>query len=142
MRHPSVPRLFASTSFTSARPDKGHRPGEIYSLGIGNTGTTALLFEVAGGLPHCAAFSRGKPGRDVGDYQNAVYKHTYNERKGKTFDLFRDHFAREPYDRYIWTARDPRDAAISRMLYRWLQSLLNLRSSGPTTGTLPPGTKP
>ncbi len=29
-----------------------------------------------------------------------------------------------------------------RRVYRWLQSLLNPRSSGPTTGTLPPGTKP
>lgn len=92
---------------------------KICILGLGKTGTTALLFKVAGGLPHCAAFSGGKPGRDLGNYENAVYKHTYNERKGKTFDIFRDHFAHEPYDRYIWTARDPRDAAISRMLYRW-----------------------
>jgi hypothetical protein len=92
---------------------------KICILGLGKTGTTALLFKVAGGLPNCATFSGGKPGRDVGAYENAVYKHTYSERKGKTFELYREHFARERYDRYIWTARDPRDAAISRMLYRW-----------------------
>lgn len=53
------------------------------------------------------------------DYKNAVYKHTYNKRKGRTFDLFRDHLTEINYDRKIWMARDPRDIAVSEMLYRW-----------------------
>jgi hypothetical protein len=91
----------------------------VMILGLGKTGTTALLYKVAGGLPNCLAFSGGKPGKYVGNYENAVYKHTYSERKGKTFDLFRQHIADERYDRMIWIARDPRDAAVSEMLFRW-----------------------
>ena len=91
----------------------------VMILGLGKTGTTALLYKVAGGLPNCLAFSGGKPGKYVRDYQNAVYKHTYSERKGKTFDLFRQHIADERYDRMVWIARDPRDAAVSEMLFRW-----------------------
>jgi hypothetical protein len=74
---------------------------------------------VAGGLPNCHAFSGGYPGKHIGDYENAVYKHTYEERKGKSFDVFQEHLSKEHYDRKIWMARDPRDAAVSRMLYRW-----------------------
>jgi hypothetical protein len=74
---------------------------------------------VAGGLPNCQAFSGGKPGKYLGNYENAVYKHTYEERKGKNFELYREHLRKERYDRKIWMARDPRDAAVSRMLYRW-----------------------
>lgn len=92
---------------------------KVMILGLGKTGTTALLYKVAGGLPNCLAFSGGKPGKYVGDYENAVYKHTYSERKGKTFDLFRQHIADERYDRMVWIARDPRDAAVSEMLFRW-----------------------
>jgi hypothetical protein len=92
---------------------------KICIFGIGKSGTTALLFKVAGGLPKCQAFSGGKPGEHVADYENAVYKYTYSERKGKTFDRFREHFEQERYDRHIWIARDPRDAAVSAMLYRW-----------------------
>jgi hypothetical protein len=66
-----------------------------------------------------AAFSGGRPGKYIGDYENAVYKHTYQERKGKSFDLYEEHLQKENYDRKIWIARDPRDAAVSRMLYRW-----------------------
>jgi len=88
-------------------------------LGLGKSGTTALLYKVAAGLPGCRAFSGGRPGKYIGDYDNAVYKHTYEERKGKDFDLYREHLKNEHYDRKIWIARDPRDAAISRMLYRW-----------------------
>jgi hypothetical protein len=40
-------------------------------------------------------------------------------RKGRTFDLFRDHSKEINYDRKIWMARDPRDVAVSEMLYRW-----------------------
>jgi hypothetical protein len=86
---------------------------------VGKSGTTALVYKVAGGLPNCQAFSGGQPGKYVGDYENAVYKHTYEERKGKSFDLYREHLAQEHYDRKIWMARDPRDSAVSRMLYRW-----------------------
>jgi len=92
---------------------------KIFILGVGKSGTTALVYKVAGGLPNCQAFSGGQPGKYVGDYENAVYKHTYEERKGKSFDLYREHLAQEHYDRKIWMARDPRDSAVSRMLYRW-----------------------
>jgi hypothetical protein len=92
---------------------------KILILGTGKTGTTAMVYKVAGGLPNCRAFSGGHPGKYIGDYENAVYKHTYEERKGKGFGLFREHLKNEQYDRKIWMARDPRDAAVSRMLYRW-----------------------
>jgi hypothetical protein len=92
---------------------------KILILGTGKSGTTALVYKVAGGLPNCQAFSGGRPGKYLGDYENAVYKHTYEERKGKNFDLYEEHLQREHYDRKIWMARDPRDAAVSRMLYRW-----------------------
>jgi len=78
-----------------------------------------MVYKVSGGLPNCHAFSGGRPGKYVGDYENAVYKHTYEERKGKNFEVFREHLSKEHYDRKIWMARDPRDAAVSRMLYRW-----------------------
>ncbi|MBW1980802.1 MAG: hypothetical protein JRJ12_06235 [Deltaproteobacteria bacterium] len=97
---------------------------KIFILGTGKSGTTALLYKVAGGLPNCQAFSGGRPGKYVGDYQNAVYKHTYEERKGKTFDLYLAHLQKEAYDRKIWMARDPRDVAVSRMLYRWHRGYL------------------
>jgi hypothetical protein len=88
-------------------------------LGLGKSGTTALLYKIAAGLPGCRAFSGGRPGKYIGEYENAVYKHTYEERKGKDFDLYREHLKNEHYDRKVWIARDPRDAAVSRMLYRW-----------------------
>ena len=78
-----------------------------------------MVYKIAGGLPDCHAFSGGQPGKHIGDYENAVYKHTYEERKGKSFDLYKEHLQKESYDRKVWIARDPRDAAISRMLYRW-----------------------
>ncbi len=83
-----------------------------------------MLYKVAGGLPNCQAFSGGKPGKYLGNYENAVYKHTYEERKGKSFELYREHLNKEHYDRKIWMARDPRDAAVSRMLYRWHRGFL------------------
>jgi hypothetical protein len=92
---------------------------KILILGTGKSGTTALVYKLAGGLPNCKAFSGGRPGKYIGDYENAVYKHTYEESKGKNFDLFRDHLKKEHYDRKVWIARDPRDVAVSRMLYRW-----------------------
>ena len=92
---------------------------KILILGTGKTGTTAMVYKVAGGLPKCHAFSGGLPEKHIGDYENTVYKHTYEERKGKNFELYREHLEKENYDRKIWIARDPRDAAVSRMLYRW-----------------------
>jgi hypothetical protein len=92
---------------------------KIFILGTGKSGTTALVYKVAGGLPNCNAFSGGKPGKYIGDYENAVYKHTYEESKGKSFELYLDHLKNEHYDRKVWMARDPRDVAVSRMLYRW-----------------------
>jgi len=92
---------------------------KILILGLGKSGTTALLFKIAAGLPGCRAFSGGKPGKYIGDYKHAVYKHTYEERKGKDFNLYKEHLKNEYYDRKIWIARDPRDAAVSKMLYRW-----------------------
>ena len=92
---------------------------KILILGTGKSGTTALLYKVATGLPNCSVFSGGRPGKYSGDYENVAYKHTYEERKGKSFDLYKEHLQKEHYDRRIWIARDPRDAAVSRMLYRW-----------------------
>ncbi len=92
---------------------------KVLILGLGKSGTTAMVYKVAGGLPNCHAFSGGQPGKHVGNYENAVYKHTYEERKGKSFELYKEHLEKESYDRKIWMARDPRDAAVSRMLYRW-----------------------
>jgi hypothetical protein len=92
---------------------------KILILGRGKSGTTALLFKVAAGLPNCHAFSGGHPGKYMGEYDNVVYKHTYSERKGKTFDVYERHVSDEQYDRKIWLARDPRDVAVSRMLFRW-----------------------
>ena len=92
---------------------------KVLILGTGKTGTTVMVYKVSGGLPNCHAFSGGRPGKYTGEYENAVYKHTYEERKGKSFEVFKEHLEKEHYDRKIWMARDPRDAAVSRMLYRW-----------------------
>ena len=96
---------------------------KVLILGTGKTGTTVMVYKVSGGLPNCHAFSGGRPGKHIGDYENAVYKHTYEERKGKSFEVFQEHLSKEHYDRKIWMARDPRDAAVSRMLYRWHKGL-------------------
>jgi hypothetical protein len=92
---------------------------KILILGLGKSGTTAMVYKTAGGLPNCLAFSGGVPGKYLGNHENAVYKHTYEARKGKDFDLYREHLKHQSYDRKVWMARDPRDAAVSRMLYRW-----------------------
>ncbi|MFQ5644523.1 MAG: hypothetical protein ACE5FQ_12625 [Thiogranum sp.] len=100
---------------------------KVMILGLGKSGTTALLYKLAAGLPGCEAFSGGRPGKYNGDYSNAIYKHTYEERKGKDFDLYREHLKKEHYDRKIWIARDPRDVAVSRMLYRWNRGCVGRR---------------
>ena len=92
---------------------------KILILGHGKSGTTVFLYKVAAGLPDCHAFAGGDPGKHLGDYENAVYKHTYKERKGRTFENYLEHTNEVNYDRKIWVARDPRDIAISEMLYRW-----------------------
>jgi hypothetical protein len=92
---------------------------KILILGTGKSGTTALVYKMAAGLPNCRAFSGGRPGKYIGEYENAVYKHTYERSKGKDFELYRVHLKKEQYDRKVWIARDPRDVAVSRMLYRW-----------------------
>jgi hypothetical protein len=102
---------------------EGRSAMKIMILGTGKSGTTAMVYKLAGGLSKCQAFSGGKPGKYVGDYENAVYKHTYEERKGKTFELYREHLTKEQYDRKIWMARDPRDTMVSRMLYRWQRGI-------------------
>jgi hypothetical protein len=91
----------------------------ILILGHGKSGTTIFVFKVAAGLPNCQAFSGGDPVKNLGDFENAVYKHTYNVRKGRNFDLFGDYSKEISFDRKIWMARDPRDVAVSEMLYRW-----------------------
>lgn len=96
---------------------------KILILGTGKSGTTALVYKLAAGLPNCKAFSGGRPGKYIEDYENAVYKHTYEESKGKNFELFREHLKNEHYDRKVWIARDPRDVAVSRMLYRWQKGI-------------------
>lgn len=92
---------------------------QIMLLGVGKSGTTGMLYKIADGLPNCHAFSGGMPGKYLGNYENAVYKHTYEERKGKGFETYHRHFAVQSYDRKIWMARDPRDVAVSRILYRF-----------------------
>ena len=63
----------------------------VLILGTGKSGTTALVYKLAGGLPDCHAFSGGKPGKYLGDHESAVYKHTYNESKGKSFQAYSAH---------------------------------------------------
>ena len=92
---------------------------KIFILGHGKSGTTVFLYKVAGGLENCEAFAGGDPGKHLGVYENAVYKHTFKERKGRTFESYLEHVREVDYDRKIWVARDPRDIAISEMLYRW-----------------------
>ena len=91
----------------------------ILILGHGKSGTTIFVFKVAAGLPNCQAFSGGDPVKSLRNCENAVYKHTYNVRKDRNFNLF-DNYSKEiRFDRKIWMARDPRDVAVSEMLYRW-----------------------
>ena len=91
----------------------------ILIIGHGKSGTTIFVFKVAAGLPNCQAFAGGYPVENLGNYENAVYKYTYNERKGRTLDLFNGYSKEINFDRKIWVARDPRDVAVSEMLYRW-----------------------
>jgi len=48
------------------------------------------------------------PEKYAGEFKYADCKHTYSERKGKTFEVYNEHISEENYDRKIWMARDPR----------------------------------
>jgi hypothetical protein len=92
---------------------------QVFILGLGKSGTTALLQKVAAGLPDCVCFSGGPPGKYLDTYPNAVYKHIFKTGKPEYLLRYQKHMEDTPYDRRIWMARDPRDIAVSRMLYRW-----------------------
>lgn len=92
---------------------------KIMILAIGRSGTTALLHKVSSALPESQAFSGGKTDKVAGVSGNAVFKFTYNETRGRTFEMFNEHLRQTEYDRKIWIARDPRDNALSRFLFRW-----------------------
>jgi hypothetical protein len=92
---------------------------KIMILAIGRSGTTALLHKMGAALPGLKVFSGGKPDKVAGIKGDAIFKFTYSETKGRTFDLFREHLRQTDYDRKIWLARDPRDNALSRFLFRW-----------------------
>jgi len=79
----------------------------ILILGHGKSETTIFVFKVAAGLPNCQEFSGGDPVKHLADYDNAVYNHTYNVRKGRNFDLFDDYSKEITFDRKTWMARDP-----------------------------------
>ncbi len=64
---------------------------KIMILAIGRSGTTALLYKVGAALPDSRIFSGGKPDKVAGFNGNGVFKFTYNEPKGRTFDMFREH---------------------------------------------------
>lgn len=92
---------------------------KIMILAIGRSGTTALLHKVSSALPGSQAFSGGKTDKVAGVEGDAVFKFTYNESRGRTFEMFEEHLRQTDYDRKIWIARDPRDNALSRFLFRW-----------------------
>jgi hypothetical protein len=91
----------------------------ILILGHGKSGTTIFVYKIAAGLPNCQVFSGGDPVASLGDYENAAFKYTLNARKGRTFDIFTNYLNAIEFDRKIWMARDPRDIAVSEMLFRW-----------------------
>jgi hypothetical protein len=101
------------------RTQQGEAEMKILILGLGKSGTTALLYKVAGGLPACQTFQGGSPGKIVSHHADAAFKFTYNEDKGRGLELFEKHVSEACYDRKIWIARDPRDNAVSRLLFRW-----------------------
>jgi len=92
---------------------------KIMMLAIGRSGTTALLHKVSAALPESQAVSGGRLEKVNEIEGNAVFKHTYNDVQGRTFEKFKEHLNQTEYDRKIWIARDPRDNALSRLLFRW-----------------------
>ncbi len=92
---------------------------KIMMLAIGRSGTTALLHKVSAALPGSQPVSGGRLEKINEIEGNVVVKHTYNEAQGRTFEKFKEHLGQTEYDRKIWIARDPRDNALSRFLFRW-----------------------
>ncbi|MEN8688310.1 MAG: hypothetical protein AB1Z51_03475 [Desulfuromonadales bacterium] len=91
----------------------------ILILAIGKSGTTPLLYKIGAARPELQIFSGGRLERVEKIHGDAVFKFTMSENKGRSFNAFIDHLSRVEYDRKIWIARDPRDNAISRVLFRW-----------------------
>lgn len=92
---------------------------KILILAIGKSGTTALLHKIGSALPDFLLYSGGKLDKATKTNGDAIFKFTLSEQKGRSFENFREHLERTNYDRKIWIARDPRDNAISRSLFRW-----------------------
>lgn len=95
----------------------------VLVLGVGKSGTTALLHKLAASIPDCRTYAGGRPGKHRTQHPNAVFKHTLNEKKGRSGEVFRRHLESAHYDKKIWIARDPRDRAVSALLYRWYAGL-------------------
>lgn len=96
---------------------------KVLVLGVGKSGTTAFLHKLAASIPDCRAYAGGRPGKHPTHHPNAVFKHTLNEKKGRGGEVFRRHLETAHYDKKIWIARDPRDRAVSALLYRWYSGL-------------------
>ena len=94
---------------------------KILILAVGKSGTTALLHKIGATRPDLQLFSGGKLDKVRSASSDAVFKFTLSEHKGRSIENFREHLSQTEYDRKIWIARDPRDNAISRMLFRWYQ---------------------
>ncbi len=92
---------------------------KVLILGTGKTGTTAMVYKVSGGLPNCHAFSGGLRANMCANLKMPFTSTPMKNAKVKAWMVFQEHLEKEHYNRKIWMARDPRDAAVSRMLYRW-----------------------
>jgi hypothetical protein len=95
---------------------------KILIVGVPKSGTTILVHRVAGGFPGCHAITGGEPQTvDNSDKTHFVQKFTYMEEKNRGEGAMHEHLARSAYDRKIWIARDPRDIAVSDLLFRWFR---------------------
>ena len=90
----------------------------ILVAGVGKSGTTALVYKIAAGLPGCELQPNGTPKhRPAG--KSYVVKSTCNPRKGRTFEFFHNFAISGYFDRLVWIVRDPRDQLVSDTLFRW-----------------------
>ncbi len=92
----------------------------ILVTGMPKSGTTALLQAVSRGLPG-ARVETGRrpvpnPGRGAG---GIVWKATFSAAKGRGVREFEQCSTGVGWDRRIWILRDPRDVAISTLLFFW-----------------------
>lgn len=94
---------------------------KILILGVGKSGTTALLYKIGAARPEFKIFSGGKLGKAANVQGDAIFKFTISDHKNRSFENLREHLLQTQYDRKIWIARDPRDNAISRALFEWYQ---------------------